>query len=109
MEKETEIKPKNKSIIIDGGKYITQFSKKFENRKNWEKPDEKKLAAFIPGTILKLFVKNDQKVKKGSKLLIIEAMKMQNKLLAPFNGKIKKIHVAEGQAVPKNELLIEFE
>lgn len=109
MDKEGEIKPKNKSIIIDGGKYITQLTTKFENRKNWEKPDERKLEAFIPGTILKVFVKNGQKVKKGTKLLILEAMKMQNKLLAPFSGRIKNVYVVEGQLVPKRELLIEFE
>ncbi len=50
-----------------------------------------------------------QKVKEGTKLLILEAMKMKNIVVAPVTGTIKTIYVKEGLHVPKQELLIELE
>jgi biotin carboxyl carrier protein len=41
-------------------------------------------------------------------LMVLEAMKMRNVLKAPIDGVIKAIHVKEGQAVPKDFVLIEF-
>ena len=97
------------SLIINGTEYKTTLTKKFKNRTHWERPNEKMVKAFIPGTILTLFVKEGQKVKEGTKLLILEAMKMKNVLAAPVSGTIKTIHVEEGVMVSKNKLLIEIE
>ena len=90
-------------------KYKTLIPKKFEKKQKWEKHDEKKVVAFIPGTILKILVKEGKKVKAGSRLCILEAMKMKNRLLSPVSGTIKTINVKEGQIVAKNELLFEYE
>jgi len=70
--------------------------------------DAKKLIALIPGTIIDLFVKNGSKVSKDDKLLLLEAMKMKNEILAPMDGVIKKVHVKKGQKVPKQTILIEM-
>jgi biotin carboxyl carrier protein len=48
-------------------------------------------------------------VERNDKLLILEAMKMKNIIYAPFDAKIKKVYVKEGEMVPKSALLIEFE
>ena len=48
-------------------------------------------------------------MKEGQLLLILQAMKMDNKITAPFSGKIKKINVTEGAKIPKGELMIEME
>ncbi len=40
--------------------------------------------------------------------MILEAMKMENKLLSPMDGMIKKIHVSKGDQVAKFQLLVEF-
>ena len=53
----------------------------------------------VPGKIAKVFSKNNQQVKKGDILVIIEAMKMEHSILAPYSGKIIKINVKEGQQV----------
>lgn len=95
-------------LNIDGTLYKTSLNKKFERRTHWNKPDDKKLISFIPGTIKKIFVKKGQKVKLGEKVLILEAMKMQNKILISQDGVIKQIHVKEGQIVPKGELMLEL-
>ncbi len=100
---------KLKSIVIDSTKYRTTFSSKYIQKKKYIKKDDSHITAFIPGTIFKLFVKEGQKVKKGSRLLILEAMKMKNNLFCPFNAIVKKIHVNHGQIVPKDAVLIKLE
>ncbi len=102
-------KTKFKSLTIEGTKYKTLLSGKFENRKKWENPDINKIYSYIPGTILKIFIKPGQAVKEGQNMLILEAMKMQNRILIPFDGKIKDIYIKEGDKVPKGCLMVEFE
>ncbi len=95
-------------LVIGSTVYQTRLTTKFRERINWARPDEKKVTAFIPGTIQKIMVKEGNEVAQGMPLLILEAMKMRNELLSPLGGVIKKIHIAEGDMVPKDKLLIEF-
>ena len=92
----------------DGLVVKTAFTSKFANRKPYQPPDPKKLTAFIPGTIIKVFVKDKEKVKKGDSLLSLQAMKMNNIILAPFDGVVKKVYVKQGEVVVKNYLLVEM-
>jgi biotin carboxyl carrier protein len=62
----------------------------------------------IPGTIIDVFVKSGQSVKQGETLLILEAMKMQNQILMPFDGKLKKVYVSADEKIAKNRLMIEI-
>lgn len=101
---------KNLELInIDMTEYRTMLTDKFKNRQQYEKPNPKILKAYIPGTIRRIYVEEGQEVQKGDRLLVLEAMKMRNYVRAPFNGKIKKIHVEISKAVYKEQLLIEFE
>ena len=93
---------------IEDGEYRTTLTKKFLNRKPYIPPDPKKVFAFIPGTIIKIYVKEKGKVKKGEPLLVFQAMKMNNILIAPITGVIKKINVKVGETVPKTQILVEF-
>lgn len=82
-----------------------------ENENNmpaYKRPDPYRLEAFMPGTIQEICVKEGEKVKKGQKVLVLDAMKMDNELLAPVDGIVKKIHVEAGISIPKRALLIEF-
>lgn len=88
--------------------YKTTLTKKFANRKPHHTPDSRKVFAFIPGTILKVLVKEGAKVKKGDPLLILQAMKMDNSLLATRPGVVKKVYVKQGDTVPKHCLLLEL-
>jgi biotin carboxyl carrier protein len=67
------------------------------------------LKAPMPGLVIEWFIQEGDIVSKGDKLLILEAMKMENVIKASGDGKVKKIHVLKGHAVEKNQLLIEFE
>lgn len=67
------------------------------------------IGATMPGTVIQVLCKEGEKVKKGDYLLITEAMKMETTVQAPFTGTIKKIYVADGEAITPDDLLIEFE
>lgn len=96
-------------IVIDDTKYETKLTETFRRRKKYQKPDPRKVYAFIPGTIRNIFVKTGQDIKKGDKLLILEAMKMKNIVSSDFNGKVVKVLVSTDQIVAKNDLLVEME
>lgn len=55
------------------------------------------LIAQFPGKVRKILVSENQKVKEGDPLLLMEAMKMEFSVKAPFNGIVKKIHVKEAE------------
>ena len=83
---------KYEKFLLNGVEYKTQLTQKWVNRKKWE-----------------IEVKEGQEVQEGDVLLILQAMKMNNKLAAPFSGKIKKIYVNSGDKIPKGTLMIEME
>lgn len=60
----------------------------------------------MPGNIWKIEVKEGQEVKSGDVLLILEAMKMENEIMAPADGVVASIHVAEGAAVNGGDILV---
>ncbi len=89
--------------------YKTRLSKKFTEREKYKSPDPKMIWSFIPGTILDIPVKEGQKVKPDDDLMILDSMKMQNKLKCTVSGTIKRIAVKKGEKVSKGTLLLEFE
>jgi pyruvate carboxylase len=100
---------KYKYILVDNVKYKTMLTNKYVNRKVYEEEDPRKIKAFIPGTVKKVFVKEGQKIREGTRLLTLEAMKMNNILKSPVAGTIKQLNVKPGRTVAKNELLLELE
>ena len=65
--------------------------------------------APMPGVILEVAVEEGDEVKEGDNLLVLEAMKMENSILAPRDATIKTVHVNKGGTVSKNEVLIEVD
>jgi len=103
-----EPKPEYIRMTFEEGNFLTTYTKKFSHRTPYVPTDLKKVYAFIPGTIIKVHVKEKEKVKKGEPLLVFQAMKMNNILLAPITGVIKKINCKAGDSVPKSQVLVEF-
>jgi pyruvate carboxylase len=68
--------------------------------------DPTQVAAPIPGLIAQLQVSVGSKVAKGEKLLMMEAMKMQNTVYAPCDGVIAELNVALGETVEAKDLLL---
>lgn len=63
----------------------------------------------LPGTITKVNVAAGQKVKKGEVLLVMEAMKMANDVVAEADGTVQQVCVKEGQSVNQGDVLIQLQ
>ena len=70
--------------------------------------DKSKVSAPMPGKVIKLLVKEGDTVEPKQKLLIVEAMKMENPVVAPFKAEVIKINCTEGELVDSDTLLIEL-
>ena len=64
-----------------------------------------KVNAPMPGTILAVNVKDGQAVKSGDVLMVLEAMKMENEILAPCDGTVSGVAVAKGATVETGAFL----
>jgi pyruvate carboxylase len=70
--------------------------------------DRLQIAAPIPGLIATIAVSVGQKVVKGDKLLMMEAMKMQTTVYAPVDGIVDALHVSVGDTVESKDLLVKL-
>ena len=69
----------------------------------------KEIKAPMPGLVLEIAVADGQDVNEGDRILILEAMKMENSIMIHTSAKIKRVNVAAGQAVEKGQVLVELE
>lgn len=63
------------------------------------------ITAPMPGNIISVRVSEGQDVKKGDVLMILEAMKMENEIMAPCDGKVNAVNVSAGAVVNSGALL----
>ena len=66
------------------------------------------IKAPLPGTISAISVKVGSQVKRGDCLLVMEAMKMENNIVASVDGQVKAIHVTSGQSVSQDDPLVDL-
>jgi len=66
------------------------------------------IMAPMPGTIVDVLVSPGDKVNKGQTLMILEAMKMENEILAPRDCTVGQINVAKGASVNAGDILVTF-
>ncbi len=71
-------------------------------------PKISEIKAPMPGLVLDILVQPGDSVKKGDKLLILEAMKMENAIKSPIDAVVAEIHISKATAVDKNQTLIVF-
>lgn len=112
MQKNKDMSIENPEYVefaVTARKYKTLLTTKYKNRKAWVNPNPNDVQSYIPGTILEISVKEGELVQEGAPLLILEAMKMQNRIQMPFTAIIKKINVSVGDRVAKDMLMIELE
>jgi biotin carboxyl carrier protein len=64
-----------------------------------------KIECPIPGTVLKVNVNAGDNVKKGQVMFILEAMKMENEIMAPHDANIVEVNVTKGAAVNTGDIL----
>jgi pyruvate carboxylase len=70
--------------------------------------DPRQIPAPIPGLIATIAVTAGQKVNKGDKLLMMEAMKMQTTVSAPLDAVVEEILVNVGDTVESKDLLMKL-
>jgi len=62
--------------------------------------------APMPGTVLEVKVNTDDKVSRGQVLVVLEAMKMENEIVAPRDGKIGVLKAVKGSPVKAGDVLL---
>jgi pyruvate carboxylase subunit B len=63
----------------------------------------------MPGLVVKVEVQEGDEVVAGQGVAIVEAMKMENELKTESAGVVSRVHVSPGEAVEKDQILIELE
>jgi biotin carboxyl carrier protein len=64
------------------------------------------IEAPMPGVIRDMSVKEGDEVKRGATLIVMEAMKMEMRLVAPRDGRVSRLNCAVGQVVEKGRVLV---
>lgn len=86
----------------------TQGKAEHTTSANHEMQQSEGMAVYAPmaGNILSIKVRLGDVVQKGDTLVILEAMKMENEVVAPTDGVVKEIGVSENQGVESNQILV---
>ncbi len=71
--------------------------------------EDRGVRAPIPGLIRMVFVKTGDKIKVGSKIVMMEAMKMENIISSKIEGTVTAVLVVEGDSVAQDQLMIQVE
>lgn len=112
---DTDFINKTYTVVVNNNQYVVSIANHLDQlikEMGFEVGKAKVVNAIkapMPGLILEINVTVGQEVQEGDNLLILEAMKMENSFDSPRAGVIKSIAVEKGQAVDKDQLLIEFE
>ncbi|MEE9327073.1 MAG: pyruvate carboxylase [Cocleimonas sp.] len=88
---------------------IRDDSVKSTKKVNRKAVEENEIGTPILGRLAAIAVEQGQEVEKDTPLFVIEAMKMESTITAPFSGKIKKIYLEEGEILEQGDLVIEFD
>jgi len=73
------------------------------------KEGKQTLCAPMPGKVVRLLAAIGEEVKEGQGVIVVEAMKMENELKSPKDGKLVEVYVQEGMAVEMNAKLLAVE
>lgn len=99
-------------VFLKGVPYDVDISRLASTRFRPALPEPEvsgEVRANLPGQIVEILVSPGQAVSAGTPLVILDAMKMENELLAPKEGRIKAIAVRAGQILAKGDLILEIE
>ena len=98
-----------KTVVVDEVSYETTLTRKYLQRRAYQPVNPDALSSVIPGVVRQVQVAAGQRVRRGDRVLVLEAMKMQNNMVSPRDATVKAVHVREGDMVPKGKVLVELE
>jgi pyruvate carboxylase subunit B len=96
-------------FVVTARKYKTLLTNKYMNRPVWQKHEPGEVISSLPGTVIEVRVKTGERVKEGELIMILEAMKMMNRVVAPVSGIIREVYIKEGDKIGKNHLMIKID
>jgi len=96
-------------LVIGETAYETRTTAKFARHRRYVAPDPHTVACVIPGVIRSVAVRKGARVRAGEPLVVLEAMKMQNDIVAPRDAVVRAVRVAPGETVAKGAVLVELE
>jgi len=112
---DSDIPNKIITVDVDGVEYEVSIEDSFDqlvNQMGLSANVVKKLSeikAPMPGLVLDIMVNEGDELEEGDNIMILEAMKMENVIKAPNALTIKKIIIKKGEAVDKNQILIDLD
>ena len=98
---------KDKFVFLEGDVFKVR-NIELTGAKKTKKKEEGNLNSPISGKVVSIKVKDGDKVKKGDVLMIIEAMKMEYLIRAPYNGKVKKVNFKENNQIEIGQNTVEI-
>ncbi len=110
-----DIENKTLTVSVNGNKYELKIEDEYDllvKEMGLSVLTSQKISdikAPMPGLIIDVLVEPGQAIEKGTPILILEAMKMENVLKAEGEGIVKSIEIVKSQAVDKGQVLIEME
>ncbi len=105
---------KTLTLLYNGNKFNASISEPIDEilksmgLENALTPKISDMKAPMPGLVLQVIVNAGDTVNKGDKILVLEAMKMENAIKSPTDGIVNDVLVSQGMAVDKNQVLITF-
>ena len=100
---------KDKYVFLEGQVYkVKPVELTGRKKKKKKEAGEADLDSPISGKIVTVKVKKGQTVKKGDVLIVIEAMKMEYLIRAPYDGKIEKVHFKENDQIEIGQTTVEI-
>jgi biotin carboxyl carrier protein len=105
---------KTLTLLYNGNKFNASITEPIDEilksmgLENALTPKISDMKAPMPGLVLQVLVNPGDEVNKGDKILVLEAMKMENAIKSPTDGIVNDVHVSQGMAVDKNQVLITF-
>lgn len=110
-----DLTAKTFTILVNGHKYNVVVKDRFDallhelGMDKLAKTSVQEVKAPMPGMVININVSVGSEVKTGDALLVLEAMKMENIIKSPRDGKVKAVKAVKGTAVEKNQSLVVFE
>ena len=96
-------------VGINGRAYLLEKANADKRDVSVRDDGDSLVSAPMPGRVREVFVSEGEQVDRGQTLLLLEAMKMEMRILAPRAGEVIKLNVAAGQQVDKDDVLVEVE
>jgi propionyl-CoA carboxylase alpha chain/3-methylcrotonyl-CoA carboxylase alpha subunit len=79
---------------------------RYSGRNPSQSANDRTAVAQMPGVVVAILVTVGDRVSAGNTLAVIEAMKMESQIVAPFDGRVEAVHARVGTAVREGELLV---